>query len=224
MLFRSIVAGRPAAPRHVVRLATGQPPCRLQVVDDMDDNRRFLCQLLHGAGFEVSEAANGAAAVAEFERVQPHGILMDMRMPVMDGVEAIRLIRGREPVRQVKIISLSASVFAANREQAVGVGADDFLGKPFRESDLFAMLGALLGVSYVFSDEPKPAALRPDGPAAPVPREFVPALRRAVEEADLDRVLELIDENAGRDPALAGELRELALRFDYAGLLARLEE
>src|SRR6476661_1423531 len=81
------------APRHVTALKPGQGPCRVLVADDIEDNRQLLAQLLTPIGFEICLATNGAEAVQEFERWRPHLVLMDFRMPVMDGHEAIRRIR-----------------------------------------------------------------------------------------------------------------------------------
>ena len=67
------------------------------IADDIEDNRLLLAQLLAPVGFEVRLATNGAEAVREFERWRPHLILMDFRMPVMDGHEAIRRRSGRCP-------------------------------------------------------------------------------------------------------------------------------
>ena len=80
-------------PRHVLRLQPGQATCRVLIADDIEDNRQLLAQLLAPVGFEIRLATNGAEAVQEFEEWRPHLILMDFRMPVMDGHEAIRRIR-----------------------------------------------------------------------------------------------------------------------------------
>src|SRR5580693_1776292 len=80
-------------PRHVLRLQPGQATCRVLIADDIEDNRQLLAQLLAPVGFEIRLATNGAEAVEKFEEWRPHLILMDFRMPVMDGHEAIRRIR-----------------------------------------------------------------------------------------------------------------------------------
>jgi signal transduction histidine kinase/DNA-binding response OmpR family regulator len=87
-----------AAPR-VVGLAAGAAPPRVLVADDVRENRLLLVKLLSGVGFEVREAADGRDAVAQWEAWRPHAILMDMRMPVMDGREATRMIRSAEGAR-----------------------------------------------------------------------------------------------------------------------------
>ena len=75
---------------HVLKLKPDQAACRVLIADDIEDNRQLLAQLLAPVGFEIRLATNGAEAVNEFEQWRPHLILMDFRMPVMDGHEAIR--------------------------------------------------------------------------------------------------------------------------------------
>jgi two-component system sensor histidine kinase/response regulator len=80
-------------PRQHYRLEPGQPPCRVLVVDDVDDSRAVLVRLLKNAGFEVREANDGSEAVAAFSRWRPQLVLMDQHMPTMYGDEASNRIR-----------------------------------------------------------------------------------------------------------------------------------
>src|SRR6185369_6877944 len=96
-------------PQHVLKLQPGQPTSRVLVADDIEDNRQLLAQLLAPVGFEIRLANNGAEAVREFEQWHPQLILMDFRMPVMDGHEAIRRIRAMADGARPKIIAVTAS-------------------------------------------------------------------------------------------------------------------
>jgi CheY-like chemotaxis protein len=214
--------------RQVVGLAPGQPACRILVVDDIEDNRRLLATMLGDMGFQIREAADGAQAVEAFARWAPHAILMDLRMPVMDGNEATRRIRAMPGGAATRIICLTASVFTENREQMLAAGGDDFLSKPFHANQLVEKLGQLLGVRFDFA-ELRTDREAPDGTSAPahaepLPIHLVTALRQALDTADLDRALELIGLVGTHDAALAARLRTVAERFDYDGavtLLAR---
>ena len=138
--------------RHVLRLQPGQPACRVLIVDDIEDNRQLLAQLLAPVGFEVRLAVNGAEAVKQFEEWRPCLILMDFRMPVMDGHEAIRRIRAMPGGKEPKIIAVTASAMDDNRQELMEIGADDFIGKPFREAELFHKIHAHVGVEYEYAD------------------------------------------------------------------------
>ncbi len=210
---------------HVLRLQPGQPACRVLVADDVEDNRQLLAQLLAPVGFDVHLAADGAEAVRAFERWRPDLILMDFRMPVMDGHEAIRRIRALPGGGVPKIIAVTASALDENRRDLLAIGADDFIGKPFRESDLFEMIRVHVGVEYVYAaagpaaPAAGPVALTPASLAA-CPPPLLVVLREAVVTADLDLLLARIEDvepccGAG----VATELRRLAEAYEYQTLL-----
>ena len=211
-------------PQHVLRLKPGQGACRVLIADDIQDNRQLLAQLLASVGFEVRLATNGAEAVRGFEEWRPHLILMDFRMPVMDGQEAIRRIRAAAGGGEPKIIAVTASAMDDNRQELMEVGADDFIGKPFRESELFQKIHAHVGVEYVYADPLTTAA--PEGAAeltpeslASWPQHLIDKMRLAVATADLDQLLARIQEVEARDPRVAQGLRRLAEGFHYQKLL-----
>ena len=89
---------------------------------------------------------------SEFEEWHPHLILMDMRMPVMDGYEATRRIRSAPGGADVAIIGVTASAFAEMRQGVFDAGVDEFVVKPFRESELLDKIGKLLDVHYVYEE------------------------------------------------------------------------
>src|SRR3954471_2023159 len=192
--------------RQVLRLRPGQATCRVLIADDVEDNRQLLAQLLTPIGFEICLATNGAEAVQEFERWRPHLVLMDFRMPVMDGHEAIRRIRAMAGGKETKVIAVTASAMDENRQELMAVGADDFIGKPFREADLFEKIHAHTGIEYVYADdsqavapEEEPAELTPDSLAG-CSKDLIGSLREAVITADLDQLLVKIQEVEGCEP------------------------
>jgi two-component system sensor histidine kinase/response regulator len=224
-------AASQAPERQVLSLAPGQPAWRVLVVEDQDENRRLLCQMLRPIGFAAREARDGAEAIAEFERWQPHAILMDLRMPTMDGLEAIRHIRAQPGGPAATIICLSASLLGEERQEALAQGADDFIGKPFRAAELLDKLRQLLGADYVYAEPteaapPVPASglaakLSPEA-LGRLPVELRQQMRQAVLSAHWDRLLGLIEQTAASEPWLGQELRRLAEQFDYDTLLQLL--
>jgi two-component system sensor histidine kinase/response regulator len=213
-------------------LRPGQPVRRILIADDEELNGAFLSKLLGGVGFETRQVTDGNKAIEEFHAWRPHLILMDMRMPEMDGCEAARRIRASQGGRDVKIVSVSASAFEENRQEALAAGADDFLTKPFREVVLFEKIERMLGVEYELSEKStsekdlaRPAgrtALTADALAA-LPAKFTRGLRDAVIKADFDRMIGLIDAIDGRHGPAVHELRGLVERFEYNRLLDLLQ-
>jgi signal transduction histidine kinase/DNA-binding response OmpR family regulator len=210
--------------RHVLGLQSGQAKCRILIVDDQEDNRQLLAQILGPIGFEIQLATDGAQAIREFEKWRPHLILMDFRMPVMDGHDAIRRIRAAANGKELKIIAISASALNENREVLLQIGADDFIAKPIQEAELFQKIHAHLGIEYVYAEEPAAAAQQG---AAELTRESlagwpqgdIQSMREAVITADLDQLLAKIQEIEARDPRIAQGLRRLAEGFQYQKLL-----
>ena len=218
-------------PRQVKGLKPGQPRYKVLVVDDKEDNREFLGQLLGPAGFDVLEAVNGEEALKKFEDWQPQIILMDLRMPVMDGFEAIRRIRALPGGKEVEIIAVTASIFGEINRDALGAGADALILKPFREAELFAKMGNLLGAEYVY-EETGPAAIPAAGPvtgpdrapAPGLPPDLYAQLREAAINGDFHLLLELTGRVEVLDKALAGALRALAAKFDTQSILNLLKQ
>lgn len=112
------------------------------IVDDEPDNSSLAGKMIQVLGHRAEFAANGLQAVEAFEPGKYSAILMDMRMPVLDGLEATRRIRDieRESGSHVPIIALTANVMPGDRERCIAAGMDDFLSKPFSKSGLAAKL------------------------------------------------------------------------------------
>jgi CheY-like chemotaxis protein len=119
------------------------------VVDDDEDGRGLLSDLLAPLGFEVHEAADGLAAVHEAARLRPDAILMDMRMPHLDGLAATAQIRSMPDLASTVIFAISASAFEHNRARCIESGANEFIPKPFRQEKLLQLLCEHLGLTLL---------------------------------------------------------------------------
>jgi PAS domain S-box-containing protein len=211
-------------PQQVLSLQPGQATFRVLIADDIEDNRQLLAQLLGPVGFEIRLATNGVEAVQEFERWCPHLILMDFRMPVMDGHEAISRIRALFGGEKIKIIAVTASAMDENRQQLMDIGADDFISKPFREVELFQKIHTHIGVEYVYAEHFPAAILEESTELTPQslagwPQDLIDPMRDAVITADLDQLLAKIQDVEARDPRTAKALRGLAESYQYQKLL-----
>ncbi|MEI6387336.1 MAG: ATP-binding protein [Spirochaetota bacterium] len=209
---------------RVVGLQPGSGPYRILVVDDIADNRTLLLVLLRSVGFEVAEAINGVEALEVFERWSPHAVLMDMRMPVMDGYEATRRLKATAAGSVTPVIAITASAFEDEFERVMATGIYAHLRKPLRSEDLFEVLGKCLNLHYVLADEAIPVQGHPNlaqlsaKSLAALPREIIGAMRQAVNECDVARLTELIASVEQLDAAAARGLQALADRYDYTRL------
>ena len=145
-------------PKPVAALAPNQPTYRILIVDDVWQSRLLIVKLLTQVGFTVKEAENGKEAFEMSQQWQPHLILMDMRMPIMDGYESTRQIRAAEKQDRslrgsVKILALTASAFESKRAETLKAGCDDYLRKPFKEDRLFAKIQEHLSVKYIYQED-----------------------------------------------------------------------
>jgi signal transduction histidine kinase/CheY-like chemotaxis protein len=212
--------------RQVLRLQPGETACKVLVVDDKEDNRSLLVEMLGAVGFELREAGDGQEAVAEFASWRPQVILMDLRMPRMNGDEAIRHIRRSPGGEQVKIITLTASATEQTRQQTLAANADDFLAKPFRQNELFEKIRLLSGVGYIYAEAqpaPEPNSARQPGLTSKrlesLPVEFRQELREAAIRGRQDYLFELIEQFAALEPEMRAMLRDAVARFDYETLI-----
>jgi len=113
---------------------------RILLAEDNKVNQRVGLLLLQRLGFRADVVGNGQEALDAVERVPYDLVMMDVRMPEMDGLEATRRIRARTDIRQPRIVAMTASVFAEDRESCRVAGMDDYLAKPVRSEELLAAL------------------------------------------------------------------------------------
>jgi two-component system, cell cycle response regulator DivK len=118
---------------------------KILVVEDSDDNRRILRDLLTVAGYEVIEAHDGAEGVSRAEEHRPDLILMDIQMPVMDGYGATRLIKADPALRAIPVIAVTSYALSGDEEKARTAGCDGYIAKPFSPRLMLAKVREVLG-------------------------------------------------------------------------------
>lgn len=211
---------------------------RVLLVDDLEANRRLLREYLEPVGFEVTEADSGVAALGHLraQSAAPDLVILDLRMPGMDGFELTRAIRSTKwnPAAP-RIVATSASVFAFSRDDALALGCDDFLPKPFKEEALFELLGRVLTVVWVRD----PRATTVTGPATnggvaaarsvsstltPVRMQALVAAANRGDVAALKAELAALRESNPGATAVLDELEAMAKTFQMAALRRRLAE
>jgi len=210
---------------EVTGLAPGQPEYRILIVEDQRDNQLLLTKLMESAGFLVKVAENGEQAVQLFQSWHPHFIWMDRRMPVMDGLEATRRIRGLPGGKQVKIVAVTASAFIEQRNEMLDAGMDDFVRKPYRASEIYECLSKHLGVRYIYEGIPESreqAVLLVPEMLAVLPEALRNELKDALESLEGERIALAVRQVGAYDKKLQEALDRLAGNFDYPAILRAL--
>lgn len=118
---------------------------RILVVEDTEDNRQIVRDLLTSVGYEIVEAVDGGAGVEAAGRELPDLILMDIQLPVFDGYEATRRIKANPATRHIPIIAVTSYALSGDEDKAKAAGCDDYLAKPFSPRQLLALVRSRLG-------------------------------------------------------------------------------
>ncbi|WP_130470940.1 response regulator [Candidatus Magnetaquicoccus inordinatus] len=153
----------PAEPNQRLSASNGAE-YRLLIAEDQPDNRQLLSRVLREAGFQVQEVTDGAAAVARAQQWHPHLIWMDIRMPILNGLQASQQIRTLPHGQQIIIIALTAHALEEERQEILAAGCNDLLRKPWHESEIFAILAKYLHLRF-HTPEFSPAT----PPVTPIP-------------------------------------------------------
>jgi two-component system cell cycle response regulator DivK len=113
---------------------------RILVVEDQDDNRRILRDLLTNADFAIIEAENGEDALAVAAAQRPDLILMDIQLPILDGYEATRRLKADPELKAIPIIVITSYALGGDESKARSAGCDDYVSKPYSPRLLLAKI------------------------------------------------------------------------------------
>jgi CheY-like chemotaxis protein len=151
---------------------------------------------------------------------------MDVRLPVLSGVEAAKRIRAMDGGRTVKIAAVTASAFDTARDEVVAAGFDDFLRKPFRHREIFDCMARHLGLTYVYAAEqeaetPVPATLRAADLAA-LPETLRADLGDALVSLDHQRITQVVVRVSEHNQLVGSALQSLVENLTYSPILTAL--
>ena len=211
-----------------MRLAPDQSPCRILVVDDDGANCEMLRDMLMPLGFHVEIVASGAAALQRIQQAMDiEVILMDKRMPDLDGYETTRRLRQLPGGEQVSVIIVTATGDANERDLALAVGAKGYVAKPVHRENLLEEIGRVAGLHYVYQTiQASTTSKQIHVEAAHFARlsdEICHRLNHALRRGDIRTLRELVEIIAHDDAHLADGLRELVNTYDYDYLTRLLE-
>jgi PAS domain S-box-containing protein len=203
------------------------PRKTILVADDVEENRLMLLEGLQQLGFEVVQARDGQECLDIALRMRPDLILMDVMMPVMDGLQATRRMRQSADLADVPIVATSASVTSDVDEASRIAGANAFVPKPINQAVLLDTLSSLLGLTWLREEEPGPAPGA--GPSAADERLVYPPadqmqvlqqLARIGNMRSLKDMAEQLKVQDARYATFATQLRDLAARFETVAVMA----
>ncbi|MEM7725610.1 MAG: AAA family ATPase [Cyanobacteria bacterium P01_A01_bin.45] len=230
----------------VIGLANNQIQYRILVVDDISASRILLVKLLTSIGFSVQSAQNGQQAVELWSNWNPHLILMDMRMPLMDGYTATKIIRQRiaeaknklpinkqseDISRETIIIALTAGSFVEENDFILASGCNDLLHKPFKEENLLHIIAKHLNVTYIYQqknvnnytllkqEDEKITSSQWHDFFLKMPEEWVNTINRASRQGSDNIILDLVQDISQRDVQFANSLIELAQNFQFEKII-----
>ncbi|MBI3706882.1 MAG: response regulator [Proteobacteria bacterium] len=117
---------------------------RILVVEDTEDNRQIIRDLLTSVGYDLVEAVNGEEGVAMAAQHRPDLILMDIQLPIIDGYEATRRIKADPLLKHIPIIAVTSYALSGDEEKARAAGCDGYVAKPFSPRQLLAKIRQFL--------------------------------------------------------------------------------
>jgi two-component system, sensor histidine kinase and response regulator len=185
------------------------------LAEDNAVNRLLARRLLEKYGNTVVAVENGREALEAIERERPDLVIMDVQMPVMDGLEAIRTVRTDEQASglHLPIIALTAHAMKGDRERCLGAGADEYLSKPIRAAELFAALSRMKTGNI--APDPAPAMAADPVSSSVAVIDLKEALHRMGDQETLEELARLFIEEC---PKLMAQIRESLAASDGIGL------
>ena len=190
------------APTDTVERLTAIRGARILLVEDNELNQEVATELLRDAGFIVDIAENGQVAIEKVRATDYDIVLMDMQMPVMDGVTAAREIRKDARFKDLPVVAMTANAMQSDRDRCVAAGMNDHVAKPIEPEDLWKAL-----LKWIHFARPGRAAATPTTPSAPAMPPRVEDLPPPIEGLDMANGLRRV---IGHKPLYLSMLRKFA--------------
>ncbi|GEM_PF-2505641 len=179
----------------------GQAPCIL-VIEDKQENRAMLVELLLSLGFVVKEATDGQVGLELVQQVLPDLIIVDLVMPVLDGLSFTRQVRQMNLSKKLPIIAISANVFEHHQRESQEAGCDDFIAKPIQVEELLKKVQYYLDLKWVYDEH----------------------AWQDVRETWVTKVDFQLGQHLGPNTEQAGILFDLVMMGDFKGILEYVED
>jgi two-component system, sensor histidine kinase and response regulator len=218
VLLNELTRAKPEHPEVIVSpepIAEQRPGLKVLLAEDNAVNRLLARRLLEKYGNTVIAVENGQEALEAIEREKPDLVIMDVQMPVMDGLEAIRTVRAKEQTSglHLPIIALTAHAMKGDREKCLEAGADGYLTKPIRAAELFAALGRIKTGNI--APDPPPAMAADSVTSSIAVLDLKEALHRMGDQETLEELARLFLEEC---PKLMTQIRQSLAESDGIAL------
>ncbi len=213
------------------------PAKTVLIVDDKEENRAVLVDMLTPLGFKIVEAVDGFDCLAQTEQHKPDLILLDIRMPEMDGFEALTRIRKMPFGQEIVVIVVTASAFVHNRQESLDAGSNDFIAKPFRLEQLLSLLQQHMQLDWIYADSVTNAPLQESESAHSLSgekvRDKIPSVEVMKKLYDLatrgdikgfQKQIDQLQEQDQQLTAFVSEVRPLAKSFQMEKIQSLIEE
>ncbi|NOW44698.1 signal transduction histidine kinase/DNA-binding NarL/FixJ family response regulator [Novosphingobium sp. SG751A] len=194
---------------------------RILIVDDITANREVLAALLVDLGFAVEQSPNAQEGIAQAIASLPDLIMMDIRMPGMDGLEAIQALGEHKGLRHVPVIAVSSGISPQHQSAALAAGARSFLPKPLDRAEMIRLVGEAIGVEWTIEQ----AEAKEEAMTIP-PADVLGALHAAAAAGNMRAVRGEAERIAALDTAyraFAETITRMARAFQSQALLALIE-
>lgn len=225
---QSIAVEKSTRLMNVVRINTFRRNYHILVVDDKKDNRDYFEQLLSSIGIIVDVAENGRDAVEKFDSKKYDLIFMDIKMPVMDGIEATEIIKSKPTGKETPIIAVTASAFEEDKEFILNHKLDYFLRKPFKYHEIFDLLEKYLKVEFIYDERKEnPVTINESKVSAEDLQRIALPLRKKLKElieiGDRELFREYSELIGAEHKVISEYLTKLADNYEYQKILNLLE-
>ncbi len=208
---------------RVIGIENSGKGTRILAVDDNEDANQLTARFLSSIGFEMETAADGEEALARFIEFKPDLVLMDRRMPKMDGLEALRRIKNSDQGRSVPVIMITASVFDEDYRACMASGADAFIRKPYLEEELLGEISRLADVQYRYEARTEVAASAVSSEhLTGIPAEQLETISSSILKGDHEVLMKELDRLDSVEEGVCQTLRKMARSYQYDELLSLL--
>jgi PAS domain S-box-containing protein len=216
-------------PMQRVAIGYTGPRRKILIVDDVAQSRMMLMDFLTTLGFHVVDATNGQEAIDQAQHARPDLIVMDITMPLMDGLEATRRIRRMFGLAHVPILIASASATSGDESKSLAAGASAFVPKPIEQEKLLKAIGEHLAIEWTYEEITEEPELAPRGTADAIvipPQEEMDVLYRLALAGNMRDILDRANYLKDSDPRygpFVRRLQSLAQRYQSEAILALVE-